>query len=155
MIYKNINTIPYPFLKNAVASISKNFEVQSVRVDFKGEVYVRVSGQLNDNEVKDILKRLTPKGFKPIRDNVEYSTDYNYAETSEATYVYSPEGINYTKTIGMDSRELTRLLSTMYDTVELREKTGCRMKDEYLRKFILSKFPSLTKKQMDYIMKII
>lgn len=55
----------------------------------------------------------------------------------------------------MDSKELTRLLSTMYDTVELREKTNRRMKDEYLRKFILSKFPSLTKKQMDYIMKII
>lgn len=55
----------------------------------------------------------------------------------------------------MDSKELTRLLSTMYDTVELKEKTGCRMKNEYLKKFILSKFPTLTKKQMDYIMKII
>lgn len=97
MIYDNITKIPYPFLKDAVASISKNFEVQSVRVDFKGEVYVRVSGQLNDNEVKTILELLTPKDFKPIRDNVEYSTDYNYAETSEATYVYSPEGIDYTK----------------------------------------------------------
>lgn len=55
----------------------------------------------------------------------------------------------------MDSRELTRLLSTMYDTVELREKTGYRMKDKFLRNFILHKFPSLTEKQMDYIMKII
>ena len=55
----------------------------------------------------------------------------------------------------MDSKELTRLLSTMYDTVEVKKKVGCRMKDEYLGKFILHKFPSLTKKQLDYIIKII
>lgn len=55
----------------------------------------------------------------------------------------------------MDSRTLTRLLSTMKDTVELKETTGYRMKDEFLKKFILSKFPELTDKQINYIIKII
>lgn len=55
----------------------------------------------------------------------------------------------------MDSRTLTRLLSTMKDTVELKEKTGYRMKDEFLKKFILHRFPKLTNTQIDYIMKII
>lgn len=97
MIYNNINTIPYPFLKGAVTSISKKYKVQSVRIDPKGEVYVKVSGQLSENEVKNILKLLIPKDFKPIKNNVGCTMDYDYAETGEATYVYSPDGLDYTK----------------------------------------------------------
>lgn len=97
MIYNDITTITYPFLKDAVLAISKNFKVQSARIDPKGEVYVKIAGQLSENEVKDILKQLTPKDFKPIKDNVSYLTDYDYAETGEATYVYSPEDLDYTK----------------------------------------------------------
>lgn len=40
-------------------------------------------------------------------------------------------------------------------TVELKEKTGCGMKDEFLKKFIPYRFPELTDTQIDYIMKII
>lgn len=97
MIYNDITTITYPFLKDAVLAISKNFKVQSARIDPKGEVYVKIAGQLSEDEVKDILEHLTPKNFKPIKDNVDYTMDYGYAETGEATYVYSYEGLDYTK----------------------------------------------------------
>lgn len=97
MIYQDITKIPYPFLKDAVTSISKKYEVQSVRIDPKGEAYVKVSGHLNENEVKSILKLITPKDFKPIKNNVGCTMDYDYAETGEATYVYSPDGLDYTK----------------------------------------------------------
>lgn len=97
MIYNNITTIPYPFLKNAVMDISKKYEVQSVRIDPKGEVYVKVSGQLSEDGVKDILEIITPKNFQPVKNNAEYAIDYDYAETGEATYVYSLDWIDYTK----------------------------------------------------------
>lgn len=94
MIYNDINKISYPFLKDAVLAISKNFEVQSVRTDPRGEVYVKITGQLSEDEVKSIVKLLTPKGFEPVKNDTGYNIDYDYAETGEATYVYCKPSAN-------------------------------------------------------------
>lgn len=98
MIWTNIQDIPYKFISNAVTSITKKHKVKTVRMDPKGELFIKCSGKLSESQVKDILEILTPGGL-PKDHTIKYDIDYTQAETGLGwkTYIYSLEGIDYTK----------------------------------------------------------
>lgn len=96
MVYYNFQNIPYSFLKNAILSISKKYDIEKVRTDPYGEVFIKCYGKLSDSQVKDILETLTPGGL-PKGYAIKYDIDYIQEETGLGwkTYIYSLDDIDY------------------------------------------------------------
>lgn len=57
--------------------------------------------------------------------------------------------------LDMDSKHLTLLLSFIADNYEANKFDKCKMKPEYMKRWLLSKFPSLTEAQIKHILRII
>ena len=57
--------------------------------------------------------------------------------------------------LDMDSRHLTLLLSFMADNYETNQFDGCKMKPEFMKRWLLSKFPTLTDAQTKHILRIL
>mgnify|MGYP004641875243 FL=1 len=55
----------------------------------------------------------------------------------------------------MDSRQLTNLLSFIAENYEANRFMKARLKPEFTKKKLLSKFPSLTEAQICHILRII
>lgn len=55
----------------------------------------------------------------------------------------------------MDNRQLTYLLSFIADNYEVNQFDGSRIKPEFMKKLLLSKFPTLTDAQVKHILRII
>lgn len=93
MIYYNIQDIPYSFLKDAVLSVSKKYNIKKVRMNPYGEVFVKVQGKLDGKDIKFIMDELVKgKDIQP-----DYNNDWEYADDDKYTYIYSPDGVDYTK----------------------------------------------------------
>lgn len=93
MIYKDITKIPYTFLRNAVQEISKKYNVCSVRLDPVGEVYVKIKGELEEKDRNSIMDELVKgKDIKP-----DYHNDWDYSDDREYIYIFTPDGVDYTK----------------------------------------------------------
>lgn len=55
----------------------------------------------------------------------------------------------------MNNRQLTLLLSFIADNYETNQFDGCRMKPEFMKRWLLSKFPTLTEAQVKHVLRII
>lgn len=96
MIWTNIQDIPYQFICDAALSISKRYEIKSVRMDPQGELCIKCSDKLLDNQIKGILEEITPGGL-PKDYIVKCDIDYDQTETDLGwmTYIYTLGGIDY------------------------------------------------------------
>lgn len=57
--------------------------------------------------------------------------------------------------LNMNNRQLTHLLSFIADNYEANKFDGSKMKPEFMKRWLLSKFPSLTEAQIKHILRII
>lgn len=55
----------------------------------------------------------------------------------------------------MYNRHFTLLLSFMANSYETSQFNGCKMKPEFMKRYLLSKFPALTETQIKHILKIL
>lgn len=96
MIYKNYNTIPYPFLHKKLEVISEKYSIEEIFMDDGGCLDIAFKGKLAKDKIRDILLTITPKEFffkyeRPL----EWFVDYFYSDHDDLTYVYSAGDINY------------------------------------------------------------
>lgn len=94
MIYRNYNTIPYPFLHDAAMIISKRYSLEDIYMDYNGGICITLKGKLPEDAVKDILMNINPNDS--CMDDYELSPlDYSYSNDMQKTYVYSADDIDY------------------------------------------------------------
>lgn len=94
MVFKYLADIPFSFLYNAAKSIAMKHKIIIIFMDKNGELVLSMKGILNEDEIKDILKTLSPQG---TCDELVYDLQYSYSEDKEYTFVYSEDGIDYSK----------------------------------------------------------
>lgn len=103
MIFRNIQDIKYPFLKEAATKLSKNYSLKDIYMDKQGELCLTFKETLSVDDIQFIMNIITPKehGF----DNYTVSSsdycynkeNYCYNMGKQETHVYSVDGIDYRK----------------------------------------------------------
>lgn len=94
MIFRNIQDIKYPFLKEAATKLSKNYSQNDIYMDNRGELCLTFKGILTEDNIQFIMNIITPKGHGFDNYTVS-SADYCYIKEKQETYVYSIDGIDY------------------------------------------------------------
>lgn len=94
MIFRNIQDIQYPFLKDAATKLSKNYSLNGIYMDKRGELCLTFKGILTEDNIQSIMNIITPKGYG-FDDYTVSSSDYCYYEKEQKTHVYSIDGIDY------------------------------------------------------------
>ena len=94
MIFRNIQDIQYPFLKNTATKLSKKFTIHNIYMDHKGGVNITFEGKLDENSLKYIFTIINPWESKPS-DYELSALDYSYSDDMQRIYVFSADGIDY------------------------------------------------------------
>lgn len=94
MIFRNIQDIQYPFLKDAATKLSKNYSLNGIYMDNRGELCLTFKGIITEDNIQFIMNIITPKGHGFDNYTVS-SADYCYIKEKQETYVYSIDGIDY------------------------------------------------------------
>ena len=94
MIFRNIQDIQYPFLKDAATKLSKNYSLNDIYMDKRGELCLTFKGILTEDNIQFIMNIITPKGHGFDNYTVS-SSDYCYYKEEQKTHVYSIDGIDY------------------------------------------------------------
>lgn len=94
MIFRNIQDIQYPFLKDAAAKLFKDYSLKDIYMDKKGELCLTFKGFLTVDNIQSIMNIITPKEHE-FDDYTVSSSDYCYYKEEQKTHVYSIDGIDY------------------------------------------------------------
>lgn len=96
MIFRNIQDIKYPFLKGAATKLFKDYSLEDIYMDKRGELCLTFKGLLTMDNIQSIMNIITPKGHGFDGYTVS-SSDYCYYKEEQKTHVYSIDGIDYRK----------------------------------------------------------
>ena len=94
MIFRNIQDIKYPFLKDAATKLFKDYSLEDIYMDKRGELCLTFKGLLTVDNIQFIMNIITPKGHGFDGYTVS-SSDYCYYKEKQKTHVYSVDGIDY------------------------------------------------------------
>lgn len=94
MIFRNIQDIQYPFLKDAATKLFKDYSLEDIYMDKKGELCLTFKGLLTVGNIQSIMNIITPKGHGFDGYTVS-SSDYCYYKEEQKTHIYSVDGIDY------------------------------------------------------------
>lgn len=94
MIFRNIQDIQYPFLKDTATKLSKNYSLNDIYMDKRGELCLTFKGILTEDNIQFIMNIITPKGHR-FDNYTVFSADYCYNKEKQETYVYSIDDIDY------------------------------------------------------------
>lgn len=83
-----------PFLKRVAIKIFKEYPLEKIYLNSKGEIDLDFKRVLTENEIQKIMNIITPKGYG--YDNYKISSlDYYTSEKRQRTIVYSIDNIDY------------------------------------------------------------
>lgn len=115
MIFRNVQKIKFPFLKEVTIKVSEKYPLDDIYMDNAGGVCFTFKGYLDENDIKDILNTITPKEYQR-KTELKYLEDYTFG--TKETHVFSIEGINYknlnkTTLIVTNNNEFERVCSSI------------------------------------------
>lgn len=94
MIFRNIQDIGYSFLKDAATKLFKDYSLEDIYMDKRGELCLTFKGLLTVDNIQFIMNIITHKGHG-FDDYTVSSSDYCYYKEEQKTHVYSVNGIDY------------------------------------------------------------
>ena len=92
MIFRNIQKINFPFLKEVAIKVSKKYPLDDIYIDDAGGVCFTFKGYLEEENIKYIFDTITPKEYQR-KSELKYLEDYTFG--TKETHVFSIEGIDY------------------------------------------------------------
>ena len=94
MIFRNIQKIKFPFLREVATKVSEKYSLEDIYMDKQGGVCFTFKGYLEEDDIKYILNTITPKEYhKDIQ--LKFLEDYTFAKDSAKTHVFSIDKIDY------------------------------------------------------------
>nr|DAT97183.1 MAG TPA: hypothetical protein [Crassvirales sp.] len=92
MIFRNIQKIKFPFLKEVAIKVSEKYPLDDIYMDDTGGVCFTFKSLLEEKDIKYISDTITPKEYQK-KAKVKYLEDYTFG--TKETHVFSIEGLNY------------------------------------------------------------
>lgn len=92
MIFRNIQKIKFPFLKEVATKVSEKYSLEDIYMDKQGGVCFTFKGYLEEDDIKNIFNVITPKEYLQ-KTELKYLEDYTFG--TKETHIFSVEGINY------------------------------------------------------------
>lgn len=94
MIFRNVQKIKFPFLKEVAIKVSEKYSLEDIYMDKQGGVCLTFKGYLDEDDIKYILNTITPKEYHQ-NIKLKFMEDYTFATDSARTHVFSIDGIDY------------------------------------------------------------
>lgn len=115
MIFRNVQKIKFPFLKEVATELSEKYSLDDIYMDDTGGVCFTFKGFLNEEDIKYILDTITPKEYRR-KAKLKYLEDYTFG--TKETHVFSIEGIDYknlnkTTIIVTNNKEFIKVCSSI------------------------------------------
>lgn len=92
MIFRDIQKIKFPFLKEVAIKVSEKYPLDDIYMDDVGGVCFTFKCLLEEEDIKYIFDTITPKEYQK-KSKVKYLEDYTFG--TKETHVFSIEGLNY------------------------------------------------------------
>lgn len=92
MIFRNVQKIKFPFLREVAIKVSNKYPLDDIYMDGAGGVCFTFKGYLDENSIKDVFNIITPKEYQQ-KTELKYLEDYT--TSTKETHVFSFDGINY------------------------------------------------------------